>query len=113
MTRSILVMVSIDTEEDNWRPCRDGVTIDNIRELPRLDALLRRLGVRATYFTTYQVAIREWAVGLLQELQAGGAGVRTPPPPGDPPPGGRTLSCRAIRCSPTCRPRCSSRSSSA
>src|ERR1043166_10087717 len=73
MTRSILVMVSIDTEEDNWRPCRDGVTIDNIRELPRLDALLRRLGVRATYFTTYQVAIREWAVALLQELQAGGA----------------------------------------
>ena len=73
MTRSILVMVSIDTEEDDWRPRRDGVTVDNVRELPRLDALLRRLGVRATYFTTYQVAIREWAVAMLQELQAGGA----------------------------------------
>jgi len=73
MTRSILVMVSIDTEEDNWRPCRDGVTVDNVRELPRLDALLRRLGVRATYFTTYQVALRDWAVAMLQELQASGA----------------------------------------
>ena len=73
MTRSILVMVSIDTEEDNWRPCRDGVTVDNVRELPRLDTLLRQLGVRATYFTTYQVALRDWAVATLQELQAGGA----------------------------------------
>jgi len=73
MTPSILVMVSIDTEEDNWRPCRDGVTVDNVRELPRLDTLLRQLGVRATYFTTYQVALRDWAVATLQELQAGGA----------------------------------------
>ena len=73
VTRSILVMVSIDTEEDNWQPRRDGVTIDNIRALPRLDALLRRLGARATYFTTYQVAIHEWAVEMLRDLQAGGA----------------------------------------
>ena len=66
-------MVSVDTEEDNWRPSRDGVTVENIRELPRLDALLRRLGVRTTYFTTYQVAIHEWAVATLRELQTRGA----------------------------------------
>src|ERR1043166_3285993 len=86
MTRSILVMVSIDTEEDNWRPCRDGVTIDNIRELPRLDALLRRLGVRATYFTTYQVAIREWDVALLQGRQGGGGEIGPHRPPWNTPP---------------------------
>lgn len=73
MGRSVPVIVSIDTEEDNWRPSRDGVTVDNIRELPRLHALLRRLGVRVTYFTTYQVAIRDWAVATLRELHAGGA----------------------------------------
>ena len=73
MSRSVLLIVSVDTEEDNWRPCRDGVTVENIRELPRLDTLFRRLGVRATYLTTYQVAIRDWAAATLRELHAGGA----------------------------------------
>ena len=73
MSPPILLIVSIDTEEDNWQPRRDGVTAENIRELPRLDALLRRLGVPATYFTTYQVAIRDWAAEILRELQGGGA----------------------------------------
>ena len=73
MSRPIPLIVSVDTEEDNWEPRRDGVTIENIRELPRLDALCRRLGVRATYFAAYQVAIREWAAAILRELRAGGA----------------------------------------
>jgi len=73
MTRPTLLIVSVDTEEDNWQPRRDDVTIENIRELPRLDALFRRLGVRATYLTTYQVAIREWAADILREVRAGGA----------------------------------------
>jgi len=73
MLPPILLIVSVDTEEDNWQPCRDGVTIDNIRELPRLDVLFQRLGVRATYFTTYQVAVRDWAAATLRQLRAGGA----------------------------------------
>jgi len=73
MFKPMLLIVSIDTEEDNWHPCRDGVTVENIRELPRLDALFQRLGVRATYFTTYQVAIRDWAAAILRELHGAGA----------------------------------------
>ena len=73
MTIPTLLIVSIDTEEDDWRPRRDGVTVENIRELPRTDALLKGLGVRATYFTTYQVAIRDWAAAILQDLHNGGA----------------------------------------
>src|SRR5437879_6190931 len=42
MSKPMLLIVSIDTEEDNWHPCRDGVTVENIRELPRLDALFQR-----------------------------------------------------------------------
>jgi len=68
-----LLIVSIDTEEDDWRPRRDGVTVENIRELTRLDALFQRLGVRATYFTTYQVAIHDWAAAILRELHGAGA----------------------------------------
>src|SRR5207244_2594717 len=73
MSRPILLIVSVDTEEDNWEPRRDGVTIENIRELPRLHALFQRLGMRATYFSSYQVAIRERAAAMLRELRAGGA----------------------------------------
>ena len=73
MFKPMLLIVSIDTEGDNWHPCRDGVTVENIRELPRLDALFQRLGVRATYFTTYQVAIRDWAAAILRELHGAGA----------------------------------------
>jgi hypothetical protein len=73
MTPHVLLIVSVDTEDDDWLPRRDGVTVENVRELPRLEALFRRLGVRATYFTTYQVAINNWAAGLLRELRADGA----------------------------------------
>jgi hypothetical protein len=73
MPRPMLLIVSVDTEEDNWQPRRENVTVDNVRELPRLDALFRQLGVRATYLTTYQVAIHDWAAATMQELHAGGA----------------------------------------
>src|SRR5207253_648831 len=49
-----------------------GVTVENVRQLPRLDRLFERLAVRPTYFTTYQVAIHPWAVRILQETQARG-----------------------------------------
>src|ERR1043166_6935984 len=94
MPRTIRLTVSIDTEEDNWQPRRDGVTIENIRELPRLDGLFQRLGVRATYFTSYQVAVQEWAAATIRQLRGGGGGGgggpapprprKTPPPGGEP-----------------------------
>ena len=69
---NVVLIVSIDTEEDNWEPRRDGVTLGNIRELRRLDGLLRKLGVRATYFTTYQVAAEPWTADIVRSLAEGG-----------------------------------------
>lgn len=69
---SVLLVVSIDTEEDNWSRSRSAVTVENIAELPRLDALLRRLGVRATYFTTYHVAADSRARDILRGVRDGG-----------------------------------------
>jgi glycosyltransferase involved in cell wall biosynthesis len=69
----VTLIVSIDTEEDNWHPTRTGITVENIGELPRLDRCFERLGVRATYFTTYCVAIVPWAVKVLREIRARGA----------------------------------------
>ncbi len=60
--------ISIDTEEDNWAPTREGITVSNIQELPRLADLFDSLGVRATYFVTYQVAAAADSAAVLREL---------------------------------------------
>lgn len=74
MSEPITIVTSIDTEEDNWDPARERITVENIRELPRLDRLFERLGVRATYFTTHKVAETAWCVHILRGLVAGGGG---------------------------------------
>ena len=73
MTPPVTLVVSIDTEEDNWRPARTGITVDNVRELPRLHRLLERLGVRPTYFATYHVASDARATEILREIHERGA----------------------------------------
>ncbi len=67
-----IVILSVDTEEDNWRAAREGISVENIRALPRLQADCDRLGVPLTYFTTYQVAATPWAAGVLRDLQSSG-----------------------------------------
>jgi hypothetical protein len=68
----LAVLVSIDTEEDNWVPTRGATSLGNVRELPRLQALLERWRVRPTYFVSYQVATDRDAASVLRELCAGG-----------------------------------------
>lgn len=70
----ILLIVSIDTEEDNWHRSRHDVTVKNIDEFRPLAAFFRRLGVRPTYFTTYQVARDDRAAATLREACDGNAG---------------------------------------
>src|SRR5438270_2432195 len=72
MSRETVVIVSVDTEEDNWRPSRNGVAVGNIRELARLGGFFDRLGVRPTYLVNYQVAIKPCAVEVLRDLGASG-----------------------------------------
>jgi hypothetical protein len=71
--RGVLLIVSIDTEEDNWHRSRQDVTCENIGELPRQAEFFNRLGVRPTYFTTYRVATDPRAADLIREVGAGGA----------------------------------------
>jgi hypothetical protein len=73
MTRETVVIVSIDTEEDNWYRSRDGVSVSNIRQLARLAGFFDRLGVRPTYLVSHQVAIQPCAVGILRDLSATGS----------------------------------------
>jgi len=73
-TDGVLVILSIDTEEDNWERSRDGVTVENIAELRPQAAFFDRLGVRPTYFTTYAVAKDPRAADVLREVCDGGRG---------------------------------------
>jgi hypothetical protein len=75
MLPSVTLMVTIDTEEDNWTPAREHISLENIREAPRLHMFLRSLGVRPTYFTSYHVAACPWAAEIVREFGADGAEV--------------------------------------
>lgn len=70
----VLVIVSIDTEEDNWYRSRRRPTVENVGELRRLAALFERCGVRPTYFTTYQVARDPRAADVLRNVCDMGSG---------------------------------------
>jgi hypothetical protein len=67
----IPLIVSLDTEEDNWNRSRTNVTVENIRELPGQTRLFERHGVRPTYFTSYQVALDPSAAAVLREVGDG------------------------------------------
>ena len=72
MPDRVLMLVSIDTEEDNWCPSRQRVTCGNIRELLPQATFFERLGVRPTYFTTYHVAMTPAAAAVIEEVGARG-----------------------------------------
>lgn len=55
----IVVLVSVDTEEDNWSPARERISTANVRQLPKLNDTFGRLGVRPTYFVTHSVAVSD------------------------------------------------------
>jgi hypothetical protein len=72
MSRSISFTLSIDTEEDNWTPAREGITTTNIRRVPSFNERFQRRGVRPTYFVSYQVAVCPEATGVMRTVHGGG-----------------------------------------
>jgi hypothetical protein len=52
----VKVVLTIDTEGDGAWTQKDDVTVDNLRALPRFQALCDRYGMKPTYLCTYEVA---------------------------------------------------------
>jgi hypothetical protein len=69
----IPLLITVDTEEDNWTPAVEGVTVENIREIPKFQAFVNGLGLTPTYFTSYQVSSVPWAAELLRDAARGRA----------------------------------------
>jgi len=68
------LVVTIDTEEDNWLPySHNGYTVGNIERLPQLQALCSDFGIRPTYLVTYQVVTNDRAAAILKDLLATGS----------------------------------------
>jgi hypothetical protein len=66
--RETLVICSVDTEEDDWEPRRDGLTVTNVSQLPRLSELMGELNAPLTYFVTHAVAADSASCSLLRKL---------------------------------------------
>ena len=65
------LVVTIDTEEDNWGSLRlTHYSFDNIARIPALQEMFDRFNVKPTYLMTYPVATDEKAVGILAEIAA-------------------------------------------
>ena len=63
---STAVLVSIDTEEDNWGSfTADGATVRNIQLVPRLQDVFDRWGARPTYLVNRAPLLEEASVGVL------------------------------------------------
>lgn len=70
--KSVHLIVTIDTEEDNWGIHRSGVTVKNIVEVNRLQQLFDKYGIRPTYLVTYQVAKTSSSAEVLRKIQQEG-----------------------------------------
>lgn len=64
----IRLLMTVDTEEDQWGPGTPYATTRNARRLPALQRLFQELGVRPTYFVAYQMAADPYAAAVLREL---------------------------------------------
>jgi len=68
------ILLGVDTEaDDQWTAeARRTLTVANVHELPRLQGLCDRYGVRPTYLVTYEMAVSEGAKHVLRDLASTG-----------------------------------------
>lgn len=63
------LIVTIDTEEDNWGCFTpEGHTVENIERIPELQDLFDQFNVKPTYMMTYPVVSDDRAVSILKAI---------------------------------------------
>ncbi|MGH9321044.1 MAG: hypothetical protein ACRD21_08270 [Vicinamibacteria bacterium] len=74
MTTTTSILLGVDTEaDDQWSDsARKRLTVENVRELPRLQELCDRYGVRPTYLVTFEMAADDRARSILRDLASTG-----------------------------------------
>lgn len=63
------LVITIDTEEDNWADfISTGYTLENIEKIPELQALFDEFSVTPTYLITYPVATDEKSISTFKTI---------------------------------------------
>jgi len=65
---SVKVFITIDTEEDNWGDYAVESAVENITQLPVLQALLNKYGAVPTYMVNYPVVTSTSSVRILSSI---------------------------------------------
>lgn len=61
-------IVTIDVEEDNWGYAHAECTLENIRQIPRLQNIFEKYKVKPTYLLSYPVVCSDWAARILAHI---------------------------------------------
>ena len=64
----VYLVVTIDTEEDQWGPGSGNVTVNNIASIPRLQSLFDEYGILPTYLVSLHVAANDEAMKTLNSI---------------------------------------------
>ena len=70
--QAVKILISVDTEEDNWAATQEPATVENIRALPKAHEFMTGLGLRPTYFVNYPVVTTEWSRDIIRGLHQSG-----------------------------------------
>jgi len=62
------LVITIDTEEDNWSNYESKPVVSNIGRLPELQKLFDRYRVKPTYLVSYPVAADKQSVSILRRM---------------------------------------------
>ncbi len=65
-------ILTVDTEADNQWHRTDATTVENVRALPRFQALCEKFNIRPTYLSTYEVITDPIAASMLKEWHTSG-----------------------------------------
>lgn len=73
MSTTLHVLLSIDTEEDQWGATERTSSVRNANELPRFQTFAEELGLRPTYFVNHPVATDPTSRSIVADLAQRGA----------------------------------------
>ena len=73
MKKSVLFILSVDTEEEwDWTGPfpSENFSVDNVNEIPAFQTFCQELGIKPTYFVDYAVANNKHSANILKELNS-------------------------------------------
>lgn len=64
----IYLVITIDTEEDNWGYVRQGITVENIQSIPKVQNIFDSLGIRPIYLCNTPVIEDPASIEILKAI---------------------------------------------